>query len=471
MRLSRIEGTKFHLFIWIAAGLFFLLGCSEGDTGNTKKSASIDLTLRCARSFEESSPSLSPAAAAPNICDDNGISKIGIAIYRSDTKEYVLSDLKIWDCDAHTSGKLSVPSETSLYLELTGYDHYNEPCWFTTIRDLWIEPNTDRYILIGELIYQCDDDTPPEISYQYPAPEADDVGLGESIIVVFNEKLAPSTVNDQVITLSDGSNLIAGDIRYVKETHTILFNPHSSFAPATTYTVTLDNGEGDINDTAMNPFGQTLTWQFRTHEGIYPPRVVATQPIADAVDVPCTTTIDVTFSKPIDFSSIDAAQFSVAGSEGLTSGNLAYNTETFTVSFEPDTNLAYSSLYTATLSEQIADLDGFILGAEYQWQFTTQAIPPPVLLSAPENLAIIEASTLTWDPVEPAPFGYCIYARTEGEPYDYGNPVWEVYDPSITQADIEGFGLPAGATYFFVVHSIGSNGGHSLDSEEVYLAL
>lgn len=38
---------------------------------------------------------------------------------------------------------------------------------------------------------------------------------------------------------------------------------------------------------------------------------------------------------------------------------------------------------------------------------------------------VIGAFTVTWDENVPAPDGYAVYARFEGEQYDYDNPIWE----------------------------------------------
>ena len=460
-----VAGYKAIFFIWAIVGLLFILSCSVSDTetnntdaGELKSTASIELEFRLVRPFEENSSNYALSENSPDICEDYRISKIEIAVYRSDTREYVLSELKIWDCDAHTSGPLSVPAGVSLYMDLTGYVD-NSPCWITTVPDIWVEPDATEHVLIDELTYHCSDVDPPLVINRYPAPNAQDVGLGESISATFNERLAPSTVYDHAITLSDGSNSITGDIRYVKETSTIFFNPHISLSPATIYEVTLDNAEGDITDTATNPFGQTLTWQFTTSNGFTsPPRVVGTQPIDDAFGVPYDTPIQATFSKPIDFSSVPATQITVNSATGPVSGSITYNADTRTISFQPDTGMELNTLFTATISEHVTDLDGVSMGIPYQWQFTTEGV------RAPQNLSI-DGTTLMWAPNSPVPDGYRLYMRTEGEAYDYGSPVWE---GAQRQATIEN--LPNGMTYYFVVRAFISND-ESNDSNEVSVTL
>ncbi len=69
--------------------------------------------------------------------------------------------------------------------------------------------------------------------------------------------------------------------------------------------------------------------------------------------------------------------------------------------------------------------------------------------------------TLTWDPNDPVPDGYCIYLRTEGQAYDYSQPCWTGYG---TIANV--YGLEDSVAYYFVVRAfVGIQ--ESADSTEV----
>lgn len=69
--------------------------------------------------------------------------------------------------------------------------------------------------------------------------------------------------------------------------------------------------------------------------------------------------------------------------------------------------------------------------------------------------------TLTWDPNDPAPDGYCIYSRAEGQAYDYNQPCWTGYGTAGTIA-----GLDDNTTYYFVVRAFVATQ-ESADSNEV----
>ena len=72
--------------------------------------------------------------------------------------------------------------------------------------------------------------------------------------------------------------------------------------------------------------------------------------------------------------------------------------------------------------------------------------------------------TLEWDPVSPVPEGYKLFQRTEGQPYDYDNPLYSGSSTTYTAT-----GLEAGQVYYFVVRAFDS-GCESDDSNEVSFA-
>lgn len=69
--------------------------------------------------------------------------------------------------------------------------------------------------------------------------------------------------------------------------------------------------------------------------------------------------------------------------------------------------------------------------------------------------------TLTWDANDPAPDGYCIYYRTQGQAYDYSEPCWIGID---TTGTVDG--LEANTMHYFVVRAYVAEQ-ESADSNEV----
>lgn len=73
---------------------------------------------------------------------------------------------------------------------------------------------------------------------------------------------------------------------------------------------------------------------------------------------------------------------------------------------------------------------------------------------------------LAWDANVPAPDGYCVFQRREGEAFDYANPAWPADGTDHKETTCTITDLTAGATYFFVVRAyVGED--QSGDSNEV----
>jgi hypothetical protein len=81
---------------------------------------------------------------------------------------------------------------------------------------------------------------------------------------------------------------------------------------------------------------------------------------------------------------LDASTFTVTGPGGTAvAGTVAYSGTTAT--FTPSAVLAYSSLYTATITTGAKNLGGVPLVGNYVWSFTTITPPPTVIATIPAN--------------------------------------------------------------------------------------
>jgi len=115
-----------------------------------------------------------------------------------------------------------------------------------------------------------------------------------------------------------------------------------------------------------------------------PPTVVSTSPANGATGVAISTAVSATFSEAMNASTITTGSFTVGG----VSGNVSYNSGTYTATFTPSANLSYGTTYTANLSTAITDAAGNPLAAAYSWSFTTVAgdtTPPTVISVSPAN--------------------------------------------------------------------------------------
>jgi len=141
---------------------------------------------------------------------------------------------------------------------------------------------------------------------------------------------------------------------------------------------------------------------------ITPPTVVSTSPEADATDVAISTAVSATFSEAINELTITTGSFTLDG----VSGSVSYDSGTYTATFTPTGDLAYSTTYTATLSTAITDAAGNPLASAYSWSFTTASAPPEevaVSIDAPDEAAADSDFTANVNISEVVDFDACNY--------------------------------------------------------------
>ncbi len=122
-----------------------------------------------------------------------------------------------------------------------------------------------------------------------------------------------------------------------------------------------------------------------------PPTVTSRTPASDAIGVAVGSSIVATFSEAVQ--SATGTTFTLKNSAGTSiAGTVTYDSATKTATLVPAAALAYSTSYTATLSNGIKDIAGNALAAT-SWSFTTAAAPPPPPSSCNNNLAINTATS------------------------------------------------------------------------------
>lgn len=114
-----------------------------------------------------------------------------------------------------------------------------------------------------------------------------------------------------------------------------------------------------------------------------PPTITSVNPSTGTMDVAVTSTITVTFSEAMDDTIINVTTFLVSDGSSNIAGTISYSGTTAT--FTPSGNLAYSTIYAATITTGVKDVAGNAMAADYTWSFTTGAAPntPPVANAGP----------------------------------------------------------------------------------------
>jgi Big-like domain-containing protein len=109
--------------------------------------------------------------------------------------------------------------------------------------------------------------------------------------------------------------------------------------------------------------------------------VRSTSPAAGAMNVAINTAITAEFLKEMNAATINETTFTL--NNGVT-GAVAYDAVNRVATFTPSGNLAYDTLYTATLTTGVRELAGTGMEQDFAWSFTTGAAPdttPPLVSS------------------------------------------------------------------------------------------
>lgn len=116
--------------------------------------------------------------------------------------------------------------------------------------------------------------------------------------------------------------------------------------------------------------------------------LLSNTPKASSTDIQASTTIQATFSKDINTSSItNMVVLTYASNNSLVSGSIVASGKTIT--FTPDADLTFYTKYNVVVKEGIKDTDGNEFKADFTWSFTTgdnsDKTPPTLDSSSPNN--------------------------------------------------------------------------------------
>ena len=121
-----------------------------------------------------------------------------------------------------------------------------------------------------------------------------------------------------------------------------------------------------------------------------PPTVTLTDPLNNATGVPVNKLIVITFSKAMKAATVTSLTYTLKQGSTAVAGAVTYTGTTAT--FTPAANLAYSKVYTVTVTTGVKDFAGNAIAVNYTFSFTTLDAPettPPVVNSTdPLNNAI-----------------------------------------------------------------------------------
>src|ERR1051325_7681287 len=232
----------------------------------------------------------------------------------------------------------------------------------------------------------------PTVSFTVPANGATGVAINAKIAVTFSEAMNPATIHRGTVALKQdgphgrGGPEVIGTVSYTGVTAT--FTPAGNLAPNTAYTATVRRS---VKDLAGDKLDSDFDWTFTTGAtpDTTPPTVSFTVPANAATGVAVNQKIAAAFSEAMDPLTISPATFTLKQGTTVVAGTVTYAGVTAT--FDPLSNLAPHTAYTATVRRSVRDLTGNALATDFSWSFATGATPdttpPTVSFTVPANAA------------------------------------------------------------------------------------
>jgi hypothetical protein len=293
----------------------------------------------------------------------------------------------------------------------------------------------------------------PTVLSTDPISGAINVPRNQKVAATFSEPMDPATISavgtfTVVVTL--GGAPVPGTVTYDAPSNTAIFTPTANFAATTQFTATISNAAKDLAGHALIAGTVPNPWNFTTGAALNntAPTVTLTNPANVASSVPIDTTINATFSAPMNPSTFTTATFIVTETSNGSpvSGTVAYDVSSQIATFTPSANLAASTQYTAAISPLVQDLDGNALASgatPNPWSFTTGTTaggtsPANINLGSAGNFAVMStSSTTSTGPVIVNGDVGLAPGTSQGIPPAQINGTIHVNDPIITQAQAD----------------------------------
>ncbi|HEY1160453.1 MAG TPA: Ig-like domain-containing protein [Terracidiphilus sp.] len=224
---------------------------------------------------------------------------------------------------------------------------------------------------------------PPAVISTVPANGATNVPISQVLSATFSEAMAPASISATTFTVTDPSGAaVAGTVTYSGVVAT--FTPMANLANTTVYTATITTG---ATSAAGVPLPANYPWSFTTITP--PPMVIATVPVNSATGVSLGQVLTATFNEAMSCATLTTPPAFIVKGPGTTAVAGTVSCSGAVATFTPTADLAFNTVYTATITTGAEDLAGTPLGANYVWLFRTlpAPTPPTVISTVPANLA------------------------------------------------------------------------------------
>ena len=208
------------------------------------------------------------------------------------------------------------------------------------------------------------DTTPPLVLWSTPQPSDGAVAAATQITAIFSEDMDTTTLNATTFTLADATGVVAGTVTPAGDARSATFAP-SALASATSYTATLSTGAQDV---AGNGLAAAVSWSFTTVDTSGLTIAAVSPATGSSNNKASTTTVSVTFSKPIDCARVTDNSLRVF--EDIVNPVAGYVTcDQATLAFQPFFSLPTETGLEAVVEPTVTDLIGNALGTGMSWEF------------------------------------------------------------------------------------------------------
>jgi len=244
------------------------------------------------------------------------------------------------------------------------------------------------------------DTTAPTVSLVVPGSAVVGVAINAIVAATFDEPMDPASITSETFTLTGpGTTAVAGTVTLSSDGLVAAFTPTSNLAAGTVHTGTITTGAQDV---AGNAVEADFVWSFTTGTTADStrPEVISIVPANGAVGVASNGFVTATFSELMNPATITTATFKLTG-PGATAvaGAVTMAAAGTAARFTPASDLAASTIYTATVTTGAEDIAGNALASKFEWTFSTGITPAvgpaPVVLGTAGTYVILAKSTVT----------------------------------------------------------------------------
>ncbi|MFZ5468608.1 MAG: Ig-like domain-containing protein [Myxococcota bacterium] len=230
----------------------------------------------------------------------------------------------------------------------------------------------------------------PSVVSTTPADGAQNVAVDTAVSAVFSEPMQASTLDETTFFLREGSNSVAATVSYEASTRTARLVPGSNLLEGRVYLATITSAALDSSST---PLAAAKTWTFTTAATV--PSVTGVLPLDGAVNVPGNSSIQITFSEPMDPSSLDDTSVLVTAAGSAIPGTRSYDGPSRTLTFQPTGAYPGGAAISLNVTTSATDTSGIPLGQAFQSSFTVSNAPAvSSSIPSPNDTGVALSSTV-----------------------------------------------------------------------------